>query len=1018
MTEIGNLKTKLSFEQTGDSNLTDLSRDLKGIRSEMNNFRSSSRAYRTSVKGMRQESDILTRRLDVQRERVAELKRRYDESVRVNGENSNSTRELAAQYNNAQAQMKRTEQQLDRLNQLIRTQESGWTRLGERLETAGQRMQTFGRATTRFGQQYSMRVTAPILAAGAAAIKVGIDFEEGMSRVQAVSGATAEDMEKLKSQAKELGESTRFSARETANGMEFLARAGWNTSEIMAGMPGLLDLAASSAMDLGRAADVTSNIMSSFNIEAEKSGYVADVLAHAAANANTDVEQMAEAMKYVAPTANTLGLSMEETAAAIMEFSNNGIQGSMAGRAFGTSLLRLSDPTEKMKKEMEKLGISFFDANNEMKPLSQIVSELEKSMKGYGKEQRAATLATLFGTEAQRHWAILLDQGSKSLANNTKELENSEGAASKMAKVMQDNAKGAMVEFRSALEGAGIAAAEHVIPALTDLTKKGTDLIRKFGELDKEQQQQILKWIAMAGAVGPAAIVIGNVSTALGGVLRVGGSVAKMLGRASGAGLVGRLATLGGPAGIAVAAGGGLAYLGYKLYDAHKESKKLHDISLETTNKLWEQADSLEELIDKYENLQLKSRLTGDEFGRMLDIQKELERVQDPASVAALEQEYEELAEKSGLTNKELEQMVALNNDIVEQSPGVEKAITEQGNSYIDATSGVREYIEALREMSFMELELEREKALENENKLLEEQAKLQEDIAAKNKEIQLAIDARGKSEEEIEHRLREIDSLLRSGKGTEEERLELAQEQKVLTDIEKQGRLEVLESLQEEYQQLLEKRDLNEEELAKLEEINVRMAEMILSEVDLNWEKGKGLDKLDERISKLQAERDEMVKNAQQEGVSLENIQNELNKQDELIYKHESVRDRLNEKIGYQSEHNRKIEEQNRSLRATERYLIDSQGNIRRIGVEQDKTNKKIGEGVSEALDLNKELSKDATKTLDITTSPAISTLNQQLTSPLSRILNVQTRGGVTAAYASNTSYSPDNMMIVGGIT
>src|SRR5690625_5421497 len=118
-------------------------------------------------------------------------------------------------------------------------------------------------------------------------------------------------------------------------------------------MPGLLDLAASSNMDLGRAADITSNIMSAFNIEAEKAGYFADVLAHAAANANTDVEQMGEAMKYLAPTASTLGLSMEGSAAAVMAFSDAGIQGSMAGRAFGTRLKRLASPTEKMEKSEE-----------------------------------------------------------------------------------------------------------------------------------------------------------------------------------------------------------------------------------------------------------------------------------------------------------------------------------------------------------------------------------------------------------------------------------------------------------------------------------------------------------------------------------------------------------------------------------------------------------------------------------------------------------------------------------------
>src|SRR5690625_3389738 len=299
--------------------------------------------------------------------------------------------------------MMRTEGQLERLNGLIRTQESRWTKLGEAMERSGQRLQTFGRGMTSFGRGMTMRVTTPILGAGAAALKVGMDFEEGMSRVQAISGASAQEIEKLTQQSKELGETTRFSATQAADGMEFLARAGWNTSEIMAGMPGLLDLAASSAMDLGNAADITSNIMSAFNIEAEKAGYVADVLAHAAANANTDVEQMGEAMKYLAPTANTVGLSIEDTAAAIMSVSDAGIQGSMAGRAFSTSLLRLSKPTDQMEKEMKKHGVSFFDAEGAMKPLPDIIGQLEKGMKDYDTEQRAAALSSIFGTEAQRH---------------------------------------------------------------------------------------------------------------------------------------------------------------------------------------------------------------------------------------------------------------------------------------------------------------------------------------------------------------------------------------------------------------------------------------------------------------------------------------------------------------------------------------------------------------------------------------------------------------------------------------
>src|SRR5690625_5655463 len=166
-----------------------------------------------------------------------------------------------------------------------------------------------------------------------------------------------------------------------------------------------------------------------------------------------------------------------------------------------------------------------------------------------------------------------------------------------------------MTEFRSALEGAGIALAEHMIPAVTDITKRATELIRKFGELDKEQQQQILKWAGIAAAVGPASIVLGQAATAFGGILRVGGSVAKMLGRASGTGLIARIASLGplGVGGLAIAGVAGLGKAIYKLSQNTKDSMadKLNYIEAQS-----EEIESKEELIDSYDDPKEKNKHT------------------------------------------------------------------------------------------------------------------------------------------------------------------------------------------------------------------------------------------------------------------------------------------------------------------------------------------------------------------------------------------------------------------------
>ncbi|MGU3370159.1 phage tail tape measure protein [Bacillus mycoides] len=297
-------------------------------------------------------------------------------------------------------------------------------------------------------------------------VSAGASYEQQMSKVKAISGASTSEMKLLDSQAKELGSTTKFSASEAADGMGFLAMAGFKTKDIMAAMPGMLSLAAAGAMDLGRAADITSNIMSGFGIEANQSAHVSDVLAFAASNANTDVSQLGEAMKYLAPTAKSVGWSMEESTAAVMAMSDAGIQGSLAGQAFGSSLTRLAKPTKAMHKEMDKLGLAFFDSQGKMKPLPQLVGEIDEKTKGLTMEQKAAALSTIFGAEAYKHWAVLLEKGGPALDKNTKSLKNADGAAKKMADTMNDNLIGSWDNFTSKLEGVAIAIFEKVGPSL------------------------------------------------------------------------------------------------------------------------------------------------------------------------------------------------------------------------------------------------------------------------------------------------------------------------------------------------------------------------------------------------------------------------------------------------------------------------------------------------------------------------------------------------------------------------
>ncbi|PHC44649.1 phage tail tape measure protein [Bacillus toyonensis] len=332
------------------------------------------------------------------------------------------------------------------------------------------------------------------LGAGAALVGIvsaGANFEQVMSKVAAVSGASGSEMKQLQAQAKELGATTQFSATQAGEGMMYLAQAGFKTSDILTAMPGMLDLAAAGALDLGTAADIASNIMSGFGLKADKATHTADVLAKAAADANTDVTEMGEAMKYAAGTAHTVGFTMEETSAAMMAMSNSGLKGSVAGQAFATSLGRLAKPTKEMQKVMDALNLTFFDQQGKIKPLPTMIKELEDKTSSMTAQQKSATLTTLFGAEAYKNWAALLQAGSGYLAENTKALENADGAARKMADTMTNNLKGKWDEFTSALEGLAITIFTIIAPALgaiviglTKVVQWVDSTINKFVNLD------------------------------------------------------------------------------------------------------------------------------------------------------------------------------------------------------------------------------------------------------------------------------------------------------------------------------------------------------------------------------------------------------------------------------------------------------------------------------------------------------------------------------------------------------
>lgn len=372
---------------------------------------------------------------------------------------------------------------------------------------------SLGQSVTSAGKSMTKGLTLPIAGVAAAAAKVGIDFQAQMSRVQAVSGATGTQLDSLKNQAIQLGAKTAFSAGEAADGMENLASAGMNSKQIMAAMPGVLDLAAVSGGNVAQSAEDMTTALNGFGLSASKSGHVADIFAKAAADTNAEAVDMGQAMTYVAPAAHAAGQSLENTAAAIGLLSDAGIKGSSAGTALGQVMEQLQGPSAQAKKAMEDIGFSAYDQSGKMKSLTSIVKDFGKATDGMTDKQKQYYLSTIFGVQGGRAMNVMLSQGADKLDDMTKSLKNSSGAADKMARIMQDNTKSGIEQLGGVLETTAILFEQKLDPAIRSVAQHIADLVGAFTKLPDGAQNAILIAIAFAALIGPLMIVAGKVLT-------------------------------------------------------------------------------------------------------------------------------------------------------------------------------------------------------------------------------------------------------------------------------------------------------------------------------------------------------------------------------------------------------------------------------------------------------------------------------------------------------------------------
>ncbi|WP_421865166.1 phage tail tape measure protein [Motiliproteus sp.] len=372
-----------------------------------------------------------------------------------------------------------------------------------------------------------------MLSGMAGAVMPGIEFDASMSRVQALTRMGKDDpaMQALRDQARDLGANTSFTATDAAGGQGFLAMAGFTPQAIKAAMPGMLDLAKAAGQDIATTADLGSNILSGFNLQADQMGRVGDILTGTFTRSNTNLQMLGDTMSYVAPVASGLGSDLEEVAAMAGKLGDEGIQGSQAGTALRAIYSRLAAPTKQSAQMLAELSIATKDANGNLRPMADMLEELHQATEAMGDTQRAEIFKQLAGEEAFSGLSVLVKQaGSGELQTLIKSLREANGEAAKTADVMGDNARGDLNALASVWQDLGIQIETTNDGPIRELIQNTTEMVRGWRTWAAENQETVAMLIKWGAILGVTVTVLGALGIALGGtVIFMGGFIKSLM---------------------------------------------------------------------------------------------------------------------------------------------------------------------------------------------------------------------------------------------------------------------------------------------------------------------------------------------------------------------------------------------------------------------------------------------------------------------------------------------------------
>lgn len=497
-----------------------------------------------------QQYDNLKQKLELQKTahdqlktKVEAAKKAYEDSAKATGEDSEETQKLKAEYEKLSSQLSTSESQITKTETAITKQEAAvnqskaaLTEMEAELKNVNAELarapfdgyaakaEKVGGTLTSVGQKL-LPLSTSIAGLGVAAVKTTADFDSEMSKVSAISGATGTDLDKLRGKAREMGAKTKFSASEAAQGMQYMAMAGWKTQDMMDGLEGIMNLAAASGEDLASTSDIVTDALTAFGLSAKDSSHFSDILAAASSNANTNVSMMGETFKYAAPVLGSLGYTAEDAALAIGLMANAGIKSSQAGTSLRGAITNLAKPTDTVAAAMDKYGISLTDSSGKMLSLRELMEQLRQKLGGLSEAEQAQAAAALFGKNAMSGMLAIINGSDKDFEKLAGAIDNCDGSSEKMANTMNDNLQGQITILMSQLQELAISFGEILMPKIRDIVTHIQNFVDKLNAMDEGQKETILRIGMFVAALAPMLMGLGKVITFSANVSRALGTL-------------------------------------------------------------------------------------------------------------------------------------------------------------------------------------------------------------------------------------------------------------------------------------------------------------------------------------------------------------------------------------------------------------------------------------------------------------------------------------------------------------